>query len=172
MNTNDQQIIEQTDIQKSGKPTDVMRRWLDEMECKYDYDEENDIIRFSTNTPSAELTVICSGTADNQAIVIVRIPVRAPELTRHAVGEFLHRMNYPLSRLWVMDFNDGEICMVDSTDLFNCQLDREIFGSMLKNLLRTARIVFPYLNAVITRSMKPDFAADQAICALTQATEA
>ena len=34
MNPNDRQIIEQTEIKKSDKPTDVMRRWLDEMECK------------------------------------------------------------------------------------------------------------------------------------------
>jgi len=172
MNTNDRQIIEQKDIPKSGKPTDVMRRWLDEMECRYDYDDGDDIITFNVNTPSTELTVLCGGTADDCAVVYVRIPVRVPELTRQAVGEFLHRMNYPFKRkIWGMDFNDGEICMASSTDLVSCALDQEFFGSMIQTLLSNARIVFPYLNAVITRSMKPDFAADQALCALTEPTE-
>lgn len=172
MNTNDRQIIEQTEIKKSDKPTDVIRRWLDELECKYGYDEEDDLISITINTPNTELTMLCGGTADDYAAVFVRIPVRAPEVTRLAVGEFLHRMNYPLKRqYWGMDFNDGEIRMVATTDLFSCPLDLELFASMMHTLLRTTSKAFPYLNAVITRSMKPDFAADQAHCALTQATE-
>lgn len=168
MNTNDRQIIQQTESKNSGKPTDVMRRWLDEKKWKYDYDEGDDIITFNMITRSTELAVLCGGEADDHAAVIVRIPVRVPELTRQAVGEFLHRLNFPMKRkFWGMDVDDGEVRMTAITDLFICQLDQELFGSMVQTLLEIANLVFPYLNGVITRSMKPDFAADQAICALT-----
>ena len=170
MNTNDRQITEQTE--ETATPTDVMRRWLNDCGIRYDYDTDDDIIVFKTDIPSTELTVICGGVPGDLAYLIVRFPVRVPEPARQAVGEFLHRLNYASKRkFWEMDFNDGEVRMRGSTDLFSSPLDEGLFESLLRLLLEMASKAFLYLNAVTTQSMKPDFAADQALCALSERKE-
>lgn len=164
MNTNYRHI----QTEETSTPVDVMRRWLDKRGFKYDIDD--DIILFKTDIPITELTVICGGDPVDLVYIIVRFPVRVPDATRQSIGEFLHRLNYASSRkFWEMDFNDGETRMRGSIDLFSSPLQEMLFEALLRHLLGVASKVFPYLNAVTTRSMKPDFAADQALCALAKA---
>jgi hypothetical protein len=147
--------------------TSVMRRVLDSLEMIYDHDVEDDVITLRIQLENVEVGVFLYGQNADLACAIVRLPVRAPQAVRPLVGEFLHRLNYAGKRkFWEMDYNDGEIRLRATTDTIDAPLSETMFRAMGRAVLEIADRTFPYLNAVICRSMKPDFAADQAIAAL------
>lgn len=156
----------------SESATTTMRRVLDGLKMEYDYDAEDDLISLRVQLETFEASMFLFGENDDMATLMVRLPVRAPESVRPAVGEFLHRLNYAGRRkFWEMDYNDGEIRLRATTDTIDAPLSDMMFQAMSRAVLEIADRTFPYLNAVITRSMKPDFAADQAIAALSEDQE-
>lgn len=150
----------------------TMRRVLDSMSLDYDFDEEDEIISLRVQLENFEAMMFLFGENDDMATLLVRLPVRAPEPVRPAVGEFLHRLNFAGKRkFWEMDYNDGEVRLRATTDTIDAPLSEGMFRAMCRAVLEIADRVFPYLNAVITRSMKPDFAADQAIAAISAGSD-
>ncbi|MCX7869446.1 MAG: YbjN domain-containing protein [Terrimicrobiaceae bacterium] len=173
MNTNDDDLFEGEPESgpasvASEAATTTMRRVLDGLNLEYDYDAEDDIISLRVQLETFEAAMFLFGENDDMATLMVRVPVRVPEAVRPAVGEFLHRLNYAGRRkFWEMDYNDGEVRLRATTDTIDAPLSSMMFQAMSQAVLEIADRTFPYLNAVITRSMKPDFAADQAIAALS-----
>jgi len=169
MNTNDEDSFEGDSASLASEAaTTTMRRVLDALKMEYDYDAEDDIISLRVQLETFEAAMFLYGENDDMATIMIRLPVRAPESVRPAVGEFLHRLNYAGRRkFWEMDYNDGEIRLRATTDTIDAPLSDTMFQAMSRAVLEIADRSFPYLNAVITRGMKPDFAADQAIAALS-----
>jgi hypothetical protein len=148
-------------------PTELIRQMLANAGIEYDYDDESDTVRFGSLTEHAEVTVLARGQAGNSAAFGVRLPIRIPKRARPAAGELLHRINYATYRkFWEIDYDDGEVRLTAVTDLFYCDLREELAGAIMRRLVEAAETVIPYLNAVTCGSMKPDFAADQALTAL------
>ncbi len=148
-------------------PAAVMCEVFDQAELKYSLDEETGVIRLPLRLKNVEINLACWADSDGLATLTIRLPVMAPAESRAGVGEFLHRLNYVGRRkFWEMDYDDGEVRMVANIDTFGSPLQREVFSAVAHALVEIADQSFPYLNAVITRCMKPDFAADQAVAAL------
>jgi hypothetical protein len=148
-------------------PTQVMISWFEEKQLGYDYSEENNLILSGLGLENLEVGVECGANGDGAPFVIIRYPVRASESARLAVGEFLHRLNYSIKlSICEMDFNDGEIRLRSVVYLFGNDFGDEHFAAIMAHLLIFSDAVYPYLAGVMARSMKAEFAADQAIAAI------
>jgi hypothetical protein len=143
---------------------EVMRSVFDEAELAYEVVGETEFIRSEFALSGVDVSVHCQGDNDSLVVVVISFPVRAPVETRHLVGEFLLRANYALSRqVWEMDFDDGEVRLRMHVDTcFGDCLKPQVFRLVLDYAILMAEIYFPFLNAVMTRAMKPEFALDQA----------
>jgi len=143
---------------------DVMRNVFDDAELAYEVDAENECLRSEFALSGVDVSVQCHGDNDSLVAVVISFPVRAPVDTRHVVGEFLLRANYALSRqVWEMDFDDGEVRLRIHVDTcFGECLRPQVFRAVLDYVILMAEMYFPFLNAVMTRAMKPEFALDQA----------
>lgn len=158
---------ESTSSECPPTPSAVMREVFDEAELRYSFDEQTGSVRVPLRLRNVEINLICWSDSDGLANLAIRFPVMAPPEARPGVGELLHRLNYVGRRkFWEMDYDDGEIRMVATMDTFGAPLQRDVFSAVAHAIVGIADRTFPYLNAVITRSMKPDFAADQAVAAL------
>jgi len=143
---------------------EIMRSVFDDAELAYEVVGEDEFIRSEFVLSGVDVSVYCQGDNESLVVVVVSFPVRAPVETRHLTGEFLLRANYALSRqVWEMDFDDGEVRLRMHVDTcFGEPLKREVFRAILDYAILMAEMYFPFLNAVITRAMKPEFALDQA----------
>ena len=143
---------------------EIMRSVFDDAELAYELVGEDEFIRSEFVLSGVDVSVYCQGDNESLVVVVVSFPVRAPVETRHLTGEFLLRANYALSRqVWEMDFDDGEVRLRMHVDTcFGAPLKREVFRAILDYAILMAEMYFPFLNAVITRAMKPEFALDQA----------
>jgi hypothetical protein len=142
----------------------VMCSIFDDADIVYEVVGENEFIRSEFVLSGVDVSVYCQGDNESLVVVVVTFPVRAPVETRHVTGEFLLRANYALSRqVWEMDFDDGEVRLRMHVDTcFGEPLQPEVFRAILDYAILMAEMYFPFLNAVITRAMKPEFALDQA----------
>lgn len=143
---------------------DVMRSVFDEAELAYELVGDNEFIRSEFVLSGVDVSIYCQGDNDSLVVVVVSFPVRAPSENRHLVGEFLLRANYALSRqVWEMDYDDGEVRLRMHVDTcFGDPLKPDVFRAILDYAILMAEMYFPFLNAVMTRAMKPEFALDQA----------
>ncbi len=143
---------------------EIMRRVFDDAGLVYEVVGEDEFIRSEFVLSGVDVSVYCQGDNESLVVVVVSFPVRAPVETRHLTGEFLLRANYALSRqVWEMDFDDGEVRLRMHVDTcFGDPLKPEVFRAILDYAILMAEMYFPFLNAVITRAMKPEFALDQA----------
>lgn len=143
---------------------EIMRSVFDDADLAYEVVGEDEFIRSEFVLSGVDVSVYCQGDNESLVVVVVSFPVRAPVETRHITGEFLLRANYALSRqVWEMDFDDGEVRLRMHVDTcFAEPLKPEVFRAILDYAILMAEMYFPFLNAVITRAMKPEFALDQA----------
>lgn len=87
---------------------------------------------------------------------------------RPQAGEFFHRLNFETRRkFWEMDYDSGEMRCSCYTDTISAPLTESLFTSMVQALAHMSDRIFPYVMALISGKMTPDFAADQAIAALS-----
>jgi len=146
-------------------PLEVMRNAYQRMEIEFEVDE--DAVVTHLNLENLQVQVTCYGEPDDIVVIIVKIPVRAAPKFRAAAGEFLHRLNYgALRKFWEIDHNDGEIRMTAYIDTMPGPLTELVFRALLHAMLMTADKAFPFLTNVLSGSMTPEFAADQAAAAI------
>jgi hypothetical protein len=146
-------------------PLEVMRNAYQRMEIEFEVDDDS--ILTHLNLENLQVQVISYGEPDDLVVIIVNIPVRAAPKFRAAAGEFLHRLNYGARRkYWEIDHNDGEIRMTAYTDTMAGPLTELIFRALLHSMLMTSNEAFPFLTNVLSGSMTPEFAADQAEAAI------
>lgn len=109
---------------------------------------------------------------DPQGLCVLVLPVVsdiAPE-RRQAVGELLHRLDFRETRkLWEFDYNSGDVRLTAYTDVLTITSDTQAYKDLIDLIKTTADVVYPYLTAVLSAKMAPDFAADQANAALAVA---
>jgi hypothetical protein len=142
-------------------PHEVIRSHYQRMEM--DFHEIDGMIVTQVILENLEVEVLALGEPDALVQIVVKFPVRASRKYRAATGEFLHRLNYGARRkFWELDHNDGEIRMSAYTDTMAGPLEEPIFCGLLNCMLVTADGIFPLLTNVLSGSMRPDFAADQA----------
>ena len=148
------------------EPVEVMRSFFRNAEIEV---EEHDG-RFLTNLEldNWEVKVLCYGQLHDLVQLIFRLPIKVPVKMRPQAGEFFSRLNFGARRkFWEVDYNDGEIRCACHTDTISAPLTESLFGSMVQALARMSDRIYPYVLAVISGKMAPDFAADQAIAALS-----
>jgi len=146
-------------------PLDVMRQALTAMEIPFQDDDARLFARLGLE--NVEVQVVAWGYPDDLAKVIVRLPVRAAKKYRAAAGDFLHRLNYSARRkYWDFDPDSGEIRLSCFTDTMAGRLTDCHFRALLNSLVHAADTAFPYLTAVLSGRMLPEFAADQAEAAI------
>lgn len=159
-----------SDNETAQPAIEVIRNVFDESQFSYELVAENECIRSEFVLTGVDVSVYCHGDNDSLVAVAVAFPVRVPDDTRHLVGEFLHRANYALSRLaWELDYDDGEVRLRLHVDTcFGSPLKPDVFRAILDYSILMAETYFPFLNAVMTRAMKPEFALDQAQAAYNE----
>ena len=148
------------------EPVEVIRSFFRNAEIEV---EEHDG-RFLTSLEleNWEVKVFCCGQLHDLVQLIFRLPIKVPVKMRPQAGEFFHRMNFGARRkFWEMDYNDGEIRCSCYTDTISAPLTESLFTSMVQALAQMSDRIFPYVMALISGKMVPDFAADQAIAALS-----
>jgi hypothetical protein len=146
-------------------PLETMRRVYKEMEITFEEVDERIATRLCLK--NLEVRVLSWGEPNALVTVVVQVPVRAAPEFRAKAGEFLHRLNFNAQRkFWEMDYNDGEIRLAGYSDILDGPLTEGHFKGILHCLVMTADIVFPYLTNVLSGSMTPEFAEDQAEAAL------
>ena len=146
-------------------PLEVMRNAYQRMEIEFEVNDGS--ILTDLNLENLRVHVISFGEPDDLAVIIVKIPVRAAPKFRAAAGEFLHRLNFGARRkFWEIDHNDGEIRMAAYIDTIAGPLTELNFRALLHSMLMTGDEVFPFLTNVLSGSMTPEFAADQAEAAI------
>ncbi len=164
--------MRKTKDQDPSPPTHVMLAWFNEKEMTYNYCEDSRVISANFELNNLEVRVYCGTTSEGAPFLIVKYPMRAPEPIRGAVGEFLLRLNFAAKRsLCELDFNDGEIRLRVVSDLVDEGFTQDHFAVMMGQMLLFADMAYPCLASVMTRAMKPDFAADQAVAAIHEAFE-
>jgi len=147
-----------------------MLEWFNEKQMAYDYCEESHLIHSGIELSNLDVRICCGTTGDAAPFLLIRHPMRAPEPVRQAVGEFLLRLNFSAKlSLCELDFNDGEIRLRMVSDLTAAAFSKDHFALMMGQMLLFTDMAHPCLASVITRAMKPDFAADQAIAAIHEA---
>jgi hypothetical protein len=150
-------------------PIEVMQSWFDEVQLPYNFFEEDNMISSGIAMTNLEVGIVCRVLPDGDRVLIVRHPMRAPKETRHAVGEFLLRLNHASKQShWEMDFDDGEVRFRSVTSTPEVEFSKDYFRLWLAEILLVTDAVCPYLAGVFGRTMKPDFAADQAIAAIEE----
>lgn len=151
---------------------DVMRGVFDETELTYEMLGDGEIIRSQFALSGVDVSVYCQGDNQSLVVVVVSFPIRVQRDSQAAVGEFLHRANYSLARqVWEMDYDDGEVRLRVHVDTcFGSALQPDVFRAILDYAILMAEAYFPFLNAVITKAMKPEFALDQAQAAYNERT--
>ncbi len=160
----------QPSIPEPFSPTHVMLTWFKDKQMSYDYCEDNNIITSGIELSHLEVRIFCGTTPEESPFLIIRYPMRAPESVRPSVGEFLMRLNFAAKRsLCELDFNDGEIRFRMVSDLTGSAFSQDHFAVMMGQMLLFADMAYPCLASVMTRAMKPDFAADQALAAIDKA---
>ncbi len=146
-------------------PLEVMRNAYQHMEIEFEVNDDSVVTHL--NLENLQVQVISYGVPDDLAVIIVKIPVRAAPKFRAAAGEFLHRLNYGARRkFWEIDHNDGEIRMAAYIDTIAGPLTELNFRALLHSMLMTGDEVFPFLTSVLSGSMTPEFAEDQAEAAI------
>jgi hypothetical protein len=146
-------------------PLETMRRVYKEMEITFEEVDERIATRLFLK--NLEVRVLSWGEPNALVTVVVQLPVRAAPEFRAKAGEFLHRLNFnALRKFWEMDYNDGEIRLAGYSDIMDGPLTDDHFRGMLESLITNADVVFPYLTNVLSGSMTPEFAEDQAAAAL------
>jgi hypothetical protein len=146
-------------------PLEVMRNAYQRMEIDFEVDEN--AVHTHLNLENLQVQVTSYVEPDELVVIIVNLPVRAAPKFRAAAGEFLHRLNYgALRKFWEMDHNDGEIRMTAYIDTMPGPLTELVFRALLHGMLMTADKAFPFLTNVLSGSMTPEFAADQAAAAI------
>jgi hypothetical protein len=146
-------------------PLDVMRKVFEEAELHFE--EIQGMLSLHLRLDNLDVSLLCSGQDGDVASIILQIPVRATKEYRARTGEFLHRLNFSAKRkFWELDYDDGEIRLASYSEIINCPLTGGQFRGILHALLCTANLAFPYLTKVISGSMTPEFAADQAEAAI------
>lgn len=146
---------DQAETHDSPEPLDVMRKVFQDEE--FNFEEDEDTLSFRLGLKNVDVTVLCSGRANDLANIFVLLPIRAAEEFRANTGEFLHRLNYVARRMsWEMDYNDGEIRFVSAADTIAGPLTEAHFRRILHSMVVTADIVFPYLTSVLSGRMTPD----------------
>lgn len=112
-----------------------------------------------------EVHMICWGSTNDLAQVVVRLPLRAASDTRLAVGEFLHRLNFNERRkLWELNCDTGEIRLASFIDTLAAPLIEEHFRVLVESLLASADAAFPHLVSVLTGRMTAEGGVQPAAC--------
>jgi hypothetical protein len=146
-------------------PLEVMQNAYQRMEIEFEVNDGS--ILADLNLENLQVHVISYGEPDDLAVIIVKIPIRAAPKFRAAAGEFLHRLNFGARRkYWEIDHNDGEIRMAAYIDTIAGPLTELNFRALLHSMLMTGNEVFPFMTNVLSGSMTPEFAADQAEAAI------
>lgn len=157
---------ESLEAEEQVHPLEVMLQAYEAMEITFQEDDGTIFTRL--NLKNLEAHVISWGEPNDLSTIVVRLPVRAAPEFRAKAGEFLHRLNFNARRkFWEIDYNDGEIRLAAYTDTLTGPLTAELFRQFLHCLVMNADIVFPYLTNVLSGSMTPEFADDQAEAALS-----
>jgi hypothetical protein len=169
-NQDEMHPIDMEEAQDSGgscpHPLEVIQNAYKSMEIGFEVMEETVVVTH-INLENLQVRVVCSGEPDDLAVIGVKLPVRAAPNFRPAVGEFLHRLNFGARRkYWEFDHRDGEIRMTAYIDIMTGPLTDHLFRGLLHSMLMTADEVFPHLTNVLSGSMSPDCAADQAEAAI------
>ena len=93
---------------KPAHPVEIMREAFRDME--FNFEDEDDRLFLRLRLDRVDVQIICWGTPEDVATIIVNLPVRATPEFRPQTGEFLHRLNFGSKRkFWEFDHNDGEI---------------------------------------------------------------
>jgi hypothetical protein len=148
------------------EPAEVMRSFFRNAELMV---EEHDG-RFLTNLELENwgVRVFCWGQPHDLVQIIFLLPIKVPVKMRPKAGEFFHRLNFGARRkFWEMNYNDGEIRCSCHIDTITAPLTESLFASMVQALALMSDRISPYVMAVFSGKMAPDFAADQAIPALS-----
>lgn len=155
--------IDPTTADLPSDPQNLVRNLLERLEI--DYQEKDGYFAMHVHLNSVDGLVLCHSRDDKEYFTIVfRFPMLVPAEMRPAVGEFLHRINYASSQMsWDMDYDDGEVRCRLLADLIQRSLSENHIEMLLKSVLIRADRFSPYLAAVMTRAMTPEFAADQAL---------
>ncbi len=150
----------------SNPVRDTFQRMLDESEVVYEHSGVEGLLRARFSLTGVDVAVTFCGEPDFTGALIVSYPVRVAPEVRPLVGEFLLRANYAATRsLWEMDYEDGEVRLRWSLETSLGPLTVEHARALLGFVLHLAEAFFPFLIAVMSRAMKPDFALDQALAA-------
>lgn len=145
-----------------------LRRWLDSNEIFFN-DCGPDALLFYFDLESVFLRFLCRELESGKIIVSAIFPVRSAVNRRPAVGEYLHRVNFGLSKpVLQFDLGDGEVRSSFEMPLTMDSAEGSDFDACLSPVLGFSQKIFPYLISVMTGAMTAEFAADQTAAALAQ----
>jgi hypothetical protein len=145
-----------------------LRRWLDSNEIFFN-ECGPDALLFYFDLESVFLRFLCREMESGKIIVSTIFPVKSAVNRRPAVGEYLHRVNFGLSKpLLQFDLGDGEVRSSFEMPLTMDSAEASDFDACLTPVLGFSQKIFPYLISVMTGAMTAEFAADQTAAALAQ----
>jgi hypothetical protein len=132
------------------------------------FEDDDDEIFTQVSLDNLEVQVTCWADPGAMACISVLLPIQADLELLPEVGELLHRLNHGIKRgTWELDYNDGEIRMVEALDLMLGPLTERIFSALLDELVMVVNSVCPYLISVLSGQMTPKSAADHANAAIS-----
>lgn len=142
--------------------------WLAADDWRYGEGDDGSWYSMSVSLEAGTARIIIDSSEEegrSQLIVICIFPVNIPQGRRHAVAEFLTRLNY-VTRLGVleMDWVYGEVRQRIAVDLVDMAVNQPTFDRMLRRTMQMANRAFAPLLSVGFGEVAPEiaFAALQA----------
>jgi hypothetical protein len=143
-----------------GTIVDVVRQFLEEDGWRYYPQEDSDDLFLDISARNGVFTCYARPREDKEQFVFyVMCPVKAPENKRHAISEFLSRVNYGLIiGNFELDFRDGEIRYKTSIDVEEGTLTPPMVGTLIMIGVSMMDRYLPGIMSVIYGGVLPDVA--------------
>lgn len=138
-------------------PQQVVMNFLDQMGWGYEPVGEQMMLRSRVQGKNGEwLCVIHCRPELSQCMMYSSVSLRAPEVLRPAVVEYITRANWGLLvGNFEFDYGDGEVRFKTHVDFSGATLTNELLHSLVKNNIHTMDEYLPGLEAVIGLKQTP-----------------
>lgn len=154
---NEQPQDEQGEVQISNLYLQVITNFLDQMGWGYERVGEQMVLRSRVKGKNGEWLCFIHARPDaNQCVFYSSASVRAPEVLRPAVVEYITRANWELLvGNFEFDYGDGEVRFKTTVDFSGTTLTNELLHSLVYGNVKAMDQYLPGLEAVIGLKQTP-----------------
>lgn len=150
---------------RAPHPLETVLKWLKANEIFF-HCPETGLVFFHFDLENLSVRLMCRQLDSGKLALNLFFPIKAHLTRRPMVGEFLHRLNFVLTKpILQFDHGDGEVRISVEICLGPNSAEQDFHDSLFPTLFFADKI-FPYLNSVVAGSMSPEIAADQTAAAL------